>query len=111
MDKTDQEILTTLQGVQFGQEAVLTRAKCGGDHMEVWMSYLAGHYRDLPSEVAHRLTAINSGAITTLDRQGVPRGAALAEVIAKVASPAAMAQVMRAVNVYRERVGRPPLGT
>lgn len=107
MDRSDRKILTALHGIQFGQEAVLARTNDGVGPMGNWLKYLAGHYRELPAEVARRLTAIDPAAIAALEG-GIPRGAALAETLKKVAGPQAVAQVKRAVNVYRQRLGLVP---
>ena len=93
--ETDAEILDALQGVKLTQDEI-RRGACGG----MGLAFFRAYYEKLPEEVARRLTATGlnlSGSL--LDRFGE-----------KLASDAAFAQVIRAANVYRGRLGYAPLG-
>lgn len=105
--RTDAEILDALQGVKMMQSD-LRRGICGGMSLAFFLAY----YEKLPEDVAHRLTELDPEALahitaaTGRDLSG-EIGKRFAE---KLASDAAFAQVIRAANVYRERLGYTPLG-
>ena len=74
--------------------------------------FLSYYYQELPESVARRLTELCPDALaripdatsfqgTEKERQGVA---------ASIASDAAFAQVIRAANIYRKKLGLGPLG-
>ena len=72
--------------------------------------FLRVYYEQLPSNVARRLTELHAEDMAEIPRATSTEGTAqdrqrLGE---KLASDAATAQVMRAVNVYRARLGYGP---
>ena len=99
--KTDAEILDALQGVKMTQDE-LRRSKCGS----VGLAFFRAYYEKL------RLTEIDTDAVERITRAtglGLS-GELLARFVEKLASDAAFAQVIRAANFYRERLGYGPLG-
>lgn len=105
--QTDAEILGALQGVKMVQADL--RAGRGGS---VGLAFFGAYYDKLPEEVAHRLTEIDGEAVAHITRAtglGLS-GESLKRFAGKIASDAAFAQVIRAANVYRARLGFDPLG-
>ncbi len=107
----DLEVLDHLEGIRAGQRLLLEELQTGGQAGGTWLAYLAGHYQALPPGVARRLSEVDGRQL--IGPEGLPirsvSGPNLKEVIQRVASPAARAQVSRAVNLYRERLGLPQL--
>lgn len=70
------------------------------------------YYEKLPEEVARRLTEIDTEAVEYITRAtGLNLSGSLLDRFGeKLASDAAFAQVIRAANVYRGRLGYAPLG-
>lgn len=70
------------------------------------------YYEKLPEEVARRLTEIDTEAVEHITRAtGLNLSGSLLDRFGeKLASDAAFAQVIRAANVYRGRLGYAPLG-
>ena len=98
--KTDAEILDALQGVKMTQDELRR------------LAFFRAYYEKLPDEVARRLTEIDTDAVERITRAtglGLS-GELLARFVEKLASDAAFAQVIRAANFYRERLGYGPLG-
>lgn len=78
--------------------------------VETGIIFLRLHYQRLPPGVARRLTEISPRDVAEIPRATSTEGTAqdrqrLGE---KLASDAATAQVMRAMNVYRARLGYGP---
>lgn len=105
--QTDIEILSALQGVEMVQADI--RAGRGGS-ME--LAFLKAYYDKLPEEVARRLTEIDAETIGNITKvTGLPLSREnLSRFVGKVTGDAAFAQVIRAANVYRARLGFDPLG-
>lgn len=107
MAETDAEILDALQGVKLAQDEI-RRGACGG----MGLAFFRAYYEKLPEEVAHRLTEIDAEAVGHITRAtGLNLSGSLLDRFGeKLASDAAFAQVIRAANVYRGRLGYAPLG-
>lgn len=105
--ETDAEILDALQGVKLAQDEI-RRGACGG----MGLAFFRAYYEKLPEEVAHRLTEIDAEAVGHITRAtGLNLSGSLLDRFGeKLASDAAFAQVIRAANVYRGRLGYAPLG-
>ena len=103
----DLEVLEHLEGIRAGQRLLLEEMQTGGQAGGTWLAYLTGHYQALPPGVARRLSEVDGRQL--IGPEGLPirsvSGPGLTEVIQRVASPAARAQIARAVNLYRERLG------
>lgn len=105
--QTDAEILDALQGVKVMQHDL--RAGRGGG---LALAFFKGYYDKLPEEIARRLTEVDAEAVAHitqatglgLSREGLERFAG------EIAGDAAFAQVIRAANKYRARLGFGPLG-
>ena len=104
---TDAEILDALQGVKLTQDEI-RRGACGG----MGLAFFRAYYEKLPEEVARRLTEIDTEAVEHITRAtGLNLSGSLLDRFGeKMASDAAFAQVIRAANVYRGRLGYAPLG-
>lgn len=105
--ETDAEILDALQGVKLTQDEI-RRGACGG----MGLAFFRAYYEKLPEEVARRLTEIDTEAVEHITRAtGLNLSGSLLDRFGeKLASDAAFAQVIRAANVYRGRLGYAPLG-
>ena len=105
--ETDAEILDALQGVKLTQDEI-RRGACGG----MGLAFFRAYYEKLPEEVARRLTEIDTEAVGHITRAtGLNLSGSLLDRFGeKLASDAAFAQVIRAANVYRGRLGYAPLG-
>lgn len=105
--ETDAEILDALQGVKLAQDEI-RRGACGG----MGLAFFRAYYEKLPEEVAYRLTEIDAEAVGHITRAtGLNLSGLLLDRFGeKLASDAAFAQVIRAANVYRGRLGYAPLG-
>ena len=103
----DLEVLEHLEGIRAGQRLLLEEMQTGGQAGGTWLAYLAGHYQALPPGIARRLSELDGRQL--IGPEGLPirnvSGPGLTEVIQRVASPTVRAQVMRAVTLYRERLG------
>lgn len=105
--ESDDDILGALQGLKLMQAEL--RAGHGGSFT---LAFLRAYYERLPEEVARRLTEIDLetvGRITEATGLGLS-GEKLKGITDKIAGDDAFAQVIRAANVYRERLGYSPLG-
>lgn len=112
MDKRQaQDVLVALEGIHRMQKSL--RRPDGLDMVvETGLIFLRLNYEKLPPGTARRLTEIDPGALAeaagAVGEKGTPeQRRALAD---RLASEAAFAQVIRAVNVYRERLGYELLG-
>ena len=105
--ETDTDILDALQGVKMMQAEL--RAGHGGS---MGLAFFKGYYDKLPEEVARRLTEIDGEAVAHITQAtgfGLT-GEALKRFAGKIAGDSAFAQVIRAANKYRARLGFGPLG-
>lgn len=81
----------------------------------VWtgLVFLRVNYLELPSSITRRLTEIDPGAVAripdVIDNKGTEEQ--LRAVCDKVAGDAALAQTIRAANIYRDKAGYPPLSS
>ena len=104
--ETDAEILDALQGVKLTQDEI-RRGACGG----MGLAFFRAYSEKLPEEVTRRLTEIDTEAVGHITQAtGLNLSGSLLDRFGeKLASDAAFAQVIRAANVYRERLGYGPL--
>lgn len=74
--------------------------------------FLSYYYKELPESVARRLTELRPDAIARIPGATSFQGTEeeRRSVAASIAGDAAFAQVIRAANVYRGRLGLGPLG-
>lgn len=110
--ETDAEILNALQGVKLMQSQLQEIVRSGDAGASMAMAFLRAYYEKLPDSVARRLTEIDRGAvdkITSATAFGL-HGDTLERFAARIAGDAAFAQVIRATNAYREKMGYAPLG-
>lgn len=93
--ETDAEILDALQGVKLTQDEI-RRGACGG----MGLAFFRAYYEKLPEEVARRLTEIDTEAVEHITRAtGLNLSGSLLDRFGeKLASDAAFAQVIRAVE-------------
>lgn len=110
--ETDAEILDALQGVKLEMDAIRKAAQDGLGGVSMALAFFRAYFDKLPDEVTRRLTEIDAEAVEHITRAtGLNlSGDSLARFGEKLASDAAFAQVIRAANVYRERLGYAPLG-
>ena len=105
--ENDGDILGALQGLKLMQAELR-----GGHGGSMTLAFFRAYYEKLPDEITRRLTEIDSETvehITETTGLGLS-GERLKAVADKIAGDAAFAQVIRAANVYRERLGYGPLG-
>ncbi len=76
------------------------------------LTFIRIYYSELPANIARRLTEISPVALAAIPQATSCRGSEKARrnIASNVASDAAFAQAIRAVNVYREKLGYPMLG-
>jgi len=104
---TDADILDALQGVKLTQTELRDGRGTG-----MTLAFFLAYFEKLPEDVAHRLTEIDAEAVAHLSQAtglGLT-GDALGRFSSKLASDAAFAQVIRAANAYRKKIGYGPLG-
>lgn len=109
---TDADIHGALLGVKNAQLDLVEAAHRKGSAAGMSLAFFLAYYSKLPDDVARRLTEIDADAvarITTATGLGLT-GENLVRFAEKLASPAAIAQVIRAANAYRSRLGFEPLG-
>lgn len=104
----ERAILAALEGIHRMQESI--RDTELDMVVETGIIFLRLHYQRLPPGVARRLTELHAEDMAEIPRATSTEGTAqdrqrLGE---KLASDAATAQVMRAMNVYRARLGYGP---
>lgn len=110
--ETDSEILNALQGVKQQMDTLRRAVRDGEGSASMALAFFRAYFDKLPEEVARRLTEIDTGAVERITRATALNlnGDALARFAEKLASDAAFAQVIRAANAYRGRLGYAPLG-
>ena len=110
--ETDSEILNALQGVKQQMDTLRKAVRDGEGSVSMALAIFRAYFDTLPEEVARRLTKIDTEAVGHITRATALNlsGDALARFAEKLASNAAFAQVIRAANVYRARLGYAPLG-
>lgn len=110
--ETDSEILNALQGVKQQMDTLRKAVRDGEGSVSMALAIFRAYFDKLPEEVARRLTKIDTEAVGHITRATALNlsGDALARFAEKLASNAAFAQVIRAANVYRGRLGYAPLG-
>lgn len=110
--ETDREIHDALLGVKNAQ-IDLVKASSGGEAVAgMTLAFFLAYYEKLPEDVVRRLSEIDSDAVGRITRAtglGLS-GDGLKKFVSKLAGPDAFAQVIRAANVYRSRLGYTPLG-
>ncbi len=108
---SDFDILGVLQGMIFYERELLAlppeikkrRTQVAMDYCIIWLFRLANR---LPENIAQKLDCIDMAALQVA-----------AETIRKhpainnLKNPEVLQQLIRAANVYRDRLGYPPLGT
>ena len=110
--ETDSEILNALQGVKQQMDTLRKAVRDGEGSVSMALAIFRAYFDKLPEEVARRLTKIDTEAVGHITRATALNlsGDALARFAEKLARNAAFAQVIRAANVYRARLGYAPLG-
>ena len=110
--ETDSEILNALQGVKQQMDTLRKAVRDGEGSVSMALAIFRAYFDKLPEEVARRLTKIDTEAVGHITRATALNlsGDVLARFAEKLASNAAFAQVIRAANVYRGRLGYAPLG-
>lgn len=105
--ESDDDILGALQGLKLMQADL--RAGHGNS---VTLAFFKAYYEKLPGEVVRRLTEIDFEAVTHItEATGLGlSGEKLKAFADRIAGDDAFAQVIRAANAYRERLGYAPLG-
>ena len=107
----DMDVLAALEGVHRMQKSI--RDTELDMVVETGIIFLRLHYQRLPPEVAHRLTEISPEDVAEVSAAIRERGATPEQrrnLGERLASDAAFAQVIRAANVYRAKLGHEPLG-
>ena len=109
---TDREIHDALLGVKNAQLDLTKASRRDGAGAGMTLAFFRAYYEKLPDDVTRRLSEIDSGAVEgILEATGRGlSGESLEAFISKLASPAAFAQVVRAANAYRAKLGFRPLG-
>ena len=105
--ETDAEILDALQGVKLMQTELRDGRGTG-----MTLTFLAAYYEKLPTGVTRRLTEIDAETlrhIGPVTGYGL-HGEQMKPLADKLAGDAAFAQVIRAANAYRAKLGYPRLG-
>ncbi len=110
-ERQARDVLLSLEGIHRMQKS-LRRPDALDMVVETGLIFLRLNYEKLPPGIARRLSEIDPGALAeaaeAVGKKGTPeQRRALAD---RLASEAAFAQVIRAVNVYRERLGYELLG-
>lgn len=106
---SDQDILAALGGIIEMQRIARSDVELCA---ETGLVFLRIYYQKLPESVARRLTELNPVALAAIPGATGANGSEMAQrnIAASVASDAAFAQVIRAANVYRKKLGLGPLG-
>jgi hypothetical protein len=110
--ETDVEILGALQGIKVSQAEIAAAARRDGHSAGMALAFFRAYYEKLPEDIVHRLTKIDAEAVEHIPAATGFKltGQSLEQFSDKFASPEAYAQVIRAANVYREKLGYGPLG-
>ena len=108
-EASDQDILAALGGIIEMQRAARSDVEL---RAETGIVFLRIYYQKLPEPIARRLTEILPDIVAQIPRAISPQGTAEERqgIAASVASNAACAQVIRAANVYRKKLGIGLLG-
>ncbi len=109
MSKEDEEILAALEGIIRMQRTI----RGGVDVcVDSGLTFVRAYYNNLPGHVARRLTELSPVALAAIPGATGPGGSKKARenIAAHVAGDKAFAQVIRAANAYRARLGYRPLG-
>ena len=106
---SDQDILATLSGIIEMQRTARSDVEVCA---ETGLVFLRIYYQKLPEPVARRLTELNPVALAAIPGATGQNGSEKARknIASSVASDAAFAQVIRAANIYRKKLGFGPLG-
>ena len=107
MDNENQrelDVLAALEGIHRMQESI--RDTELDIVVETGIIFLRLHYQRLPPGVARRLTEISPRDVAEVSEVIRENGATPEQ---RLASDAAVAQVIRAANVYRDRLGYGPI--
>lgn len=104
-----ERILATLDGILEMQRTIRRGL---GPCVETGLVFLRYYYEKLPEHVARRITEIPPLAVSAIPKASTPEGTEEERrcIAASVASDAAFAQVVRAANSYREKLGLGLLG-
>lgn len=105
------DVLAALEGIHRMQKSI--RDTELDMVVETGIIFLRLHYQRLPSGVAHRLTEISPQDVAEVSEVIRENGATPEQRRSlgdRLSSDAAFAQVIRAANVYRGRLGYAPLG-
>ena len=109
MSKEDETILAALEGMVRMQRTI----RGGLDVcVDTGLIFVRTYYNNLPGHIARRLTELSPTALAAIPGATGPDGSKKARerIAAHVAGDAAFAQVIRAANVYRAKLGHEPLG-
>ena len=106
---SDQDILAALSGIIEMQRTARSDVEVCA---ETGLVYLRVYNGNLPESIARRLTEISPVALAAIPGATSFQGTEKARknIAASVASDAAFAQAIRAVNAYRKKLGFEPLG-
>lgn len=107
----EMDVLASLEGIHRMQESI--RDTELDMVVETGIIFLRLHYQRLPPGVARRLTEISLqdvAEVSAVIREGGATPEQRRSLGDRLASDAAVAQVIRAANVYRERLGYAPIG-
>ncbi len=105
-----QTILAALEGILEMQRTI----RRGLDPcIQTGLVFLRYYYEELPELVARRLTEIRLDALERIPEATSSEGTpgARQEIAASIAGDAAFAQVVRAANSYRKKLGLGPMGS
>ena len=106
---SDQDILAALEGIVRMQRTIRSDVELCA---ETGLVFLRIYYQKLPESVARRLTELSPVALAAIPGATGANGSEKARrnIAASVASDVAFAQVIRAANIYRKKLGLGPLG-
>lgn len=104
MSGQDRDILAALEGILRAQDTIRSGAEVCVD---AGLTLLLRHYERLPPGTARRLTKLVPEVLAAIPAATSDKGTAeeRRRLAASAAGIEAMAQVLRAVNAYRERLG------
>ena len=106
---SDKDILAALEGIVRTQRTI----RSGLDVcVNTGLVFVRVYYGNLPESIARRLTEISPVALAAIPGATSFQGTEKARknIATNVASDAAFAQAIRAVNAYRKKLGFEPLG-
>jgi len=105
----DKAVLAALDGIVRMQRTI----RGGLDVcVNTGLVFVRTYYNNLPESIARRLTELNPVALAAIPGATGHNGSEKARknITSSVASDAAFAQVIRAANIYRKKLGLGPLG-